>query len=60
MKKTLPKCQRITTISFHEADPIIRIVTYNTDLKRRLLHYEERFPDICKSTGVVAYVQNSR
>lgn len=44
----MKKSQKVTSIYFTEASPIIEIFTYNTDLKRRLTRYAEKRPDLCR------------
>ena len=48
MKTGLKKSQKTTEIFFDEANPIITVSTYNTDLKNRLSAYSEKHPDLCK------------
>ena len=46
----MKKSQKMTEIYFTEASPVIDILTYNADLKRRLTRYAERHPDLCRKT----------
>lgn len=50
MKTGLSKKQKTTSIYFDEASPIIEMQTHNTDLKKRLIAYAEKFPGLCKQT----------
>ena len=50
MRTGLYKRDTTTEIYFDEASPTVEIRTYNTDLKKRLPIYAERFPDLCKLT----------
>ena len=50
MRTGIHKRDKATTICFNEASPVIGIRTHNTDLKKRLTAYAERFPDLCKQT----------
>ena len=50
MKTGLTKKQKIIEYYFNEADPIAEVCTHNTALKRRLLAYAEKHPDLCKLT----------
>ena len=50
MKTGLKKSQKTTEIFFDEASPWITVNTYNTDLKKRLYTYSEKYPDLCKQT----------
>ena len=45
LKTGLKKSQKTTEIFFDEANPIITVSTYNTDLKNRLSAYSEKHPD---------------
>ena len=49
-KEKMKKSQNVTEIYFAEAGPVIDILTYNADLKRRLTRYAERHPDLCHQT----------
>ena len=42
------KKERITEIIFNEYDKIVSVTTCNTQLKKRLLEYSRRYPDLCK------------
>ena len=44
MKTGLSKKQKTTTIYFNEADNMIEVCTYNTDLKNRLTRYAMQYP----------------
>ena len=44
MKTGLTKTQKTTEIWFNEKEPTIHIRTHNTDLKKRLTTYIEKFP----------------
>ena len=48
MKTGLSKKQKTTTIYFNEADNMIEVCTYNTDLKNRLTRYAMQYPDECR------------
>lgn len=50
MRTGLPKQKKVTDIWFDEKDPLIHIRTHNTDLKKRLTAYAERYPDHCTMT----------
>lgn len=50
MKTGLTKKQKVTEIYFNENDAITEVYTHNTELKRRLLAYADRFPELCKQT----------
>ena len=42
---------RLQSIWFDEKDPLIHIRTHNTALKKRLLAYSRRYPEICQQTA---------
>ena len=44
MKTGLTKTQKTTEIWFNEKEPTIHVRTHNTDLKKRLTAYSEKFP----------------
>ena len=48
MKTGLTKSQKITEIFFDEKNPLIHIRTHNTDLKKRLSEYAEKYPAECQ------------
>lgn len=48
MRTWMKKRDKTTDISFNEADPMIEIRTYNTDLKNRLTEYATRHSDECQ------------
>ena len=50
LRAKMKKSQKVTEIYFTEASPIIEVFTYNTDLKRRLIRYAEKHPDLCSRT----------
>lgn len=44
------KKDKTTEIWFNEADRLVEIRTYNTDLKNRLSAYAAEYPDLCRLT----------
>ncbi len=42
------KRERTTEICFNEYDKKVSIITYNTDLKKRLFRYSDLYPAYCK------------
>ena len=50
MRTGLTKQEKTTDIWFDEKEPLIHIRTHNTDLKKRLLAYSNRYPAICQQT----------
>ena len=47
MRTGLKKKQKETVFYFNEADPMAEVKTYNTELKKRLTSYAEKYPDLC-------------
>lgn len=50
MKTGLNKKQKVTELYFNEKDSDTEIYTHNTNLKKRLLAYAAKYPDLCKQT----------
>lgn len=50
MKTGLTKKQKVTEVYFNAKDPMAEIYTHDTKLKRRLLEYEAKFPELCQLT----------
>ena len=50
MKTGLTKKQKVTELYFNENDAITEVYTHNTELKKRLLAYTAKFPELCKQT----------
>lgn len=48
MKTGLTKKQKRTSICFTEADEFVEIFTYNTDFKKRLAAFVEKYPTECR------------
>ena len=48
MRTGLTKKQKITNIYFTEADDLIEVCTYNTDLKKRLAAFAGKYPSECR------------
>ena len=48
----MKKQQKFTQAYFNEADPMMEITTYNTDLKHRLHKFAERYPELCRITEI--------
>ena len=44
MKTGLTKKQKITNVYFNEADSMVEVCTYNTELKNRLIEYAGKYP----------------
>ena len=50
MKTGLTKKQKVTELYFNENDAITEVYTHNTELKKRLIAYAAKFPELCKQT----------
>ncbi len=60
MRTGLTKKQKTTNIYFTEADDLIEVCTYNTDLKKRLAAFARKYPSECRQldddgNGCVTY-----
>ena len=50
MKTGLTRKQKVTEFYFNEHDDLAEIYTHNTDLKKRLLAYAKKHPELCQLT----------
>lgn len=50
MKTGLTRKQKVTEFYFNEHDDLAEIYTHNTDLKKRLLAYAQKYPELCQLT----------
>ena len=50
MKTGLTKKQKVTEVYFNAKDPIAEVYTHDTKLKKRLLEYATKFPELCQQT----------
>lgn len=50
MKTGLTKKQKVTELYYNAKDPVTEVYTHDTKLKRRLLEYARRFPELCQLT----------
>ena len=50
MKTGLTKKQKVTELYFNAKDPLAEVYTHDTKLKRRLLEYAEKYPQLCQLT----------
>ena len=50
MRTGLTKKQKVTELYFNEKDSMTEIYTHNTKLKKRLLAYSAKFPELCQQT----------
>ena len=50
MKTGLTKKQKVTEVFYNAKDPIAEVYTHDTKLKKRLLEYSAKFPELCQQT----------
>ena len=50
MKTGLAKKQKVTELYYNAKDPMAEIHTHDTALKKRLLAYAAKYPELCKQT----------
>ena len=50
MKTGLMKKQKITDVYYNAKDPLAEVYTHDTKLKKRLLEYAAKFPELCQQT----------
>ena len=50
MRTGLTKKQKVTEVYYNAKDPIAEVYTHDTKLKRRLLEYAAKFPELCQQT----------
>lgn len=50
MKTGLTKKQKITEVYYNAKDPAAEVYTHDTKLKRRMLEYAEKYPELCQLT----------
>ena len=50
MKTGLTKKQKVTEVYYNAKDPIAEVYTHDTKLKKRLLEYAAKFPELCQQT----------
>ena len=48
MKTGLTKKQRVTEVFYNAKDPAAEIYTHDTKLKKQLLSYAAKYPELCK------------
>ncbi len=51
MKTGLTKKQKVTELFYNAKDYIAEIHTHDTKLKKRLLAFAEKYPELCKQTA---------
>ena len=50
MTTGLTKKQKVTELYYNTKDPLAEVYTHDTKLKRRLLEYAEKYPQLCQLT----------
>lgn len=50
MKTGLTKKQKVTEVFYNAKDPTAEIYTHDTKLKKRLLFYAAKYPELCQQT----------
>ena len=50
MKTGLTKKQKVTELYYNAKDPMAEIHTHDTGLKKRLLAYAAKYPEMCQMT----------
>ena len=50
MRTGLTKKQKVTEVFYNAKDPIAEVYTHDTKLKKRLLAYAAKFPELCQQT----------
>ena len=66
MRTGLTKKQKVTEVFYNAKDPTAEVYTHDTKLKKRLLEYAAKFPELCQQTdndehgGLQFEIDNSR
>ena len=50
MKTGLTKKQKVTEVYYNAKDPTAEVYTHDTKLKKRLLEYAAKYPELCQQT----------
>ena len=50
MRTGLTKKQKVTEIYYNAKNPTAEVYTHDTKLKKRLLEYAAKFPELCQQT----------
>ena len=50
MRTGLTKKQKVTEVFYNAKDPTAEVYTHDTKLKKRLLAYAAKFPELCQQT----------
>ena len=52
MKTGLTKKQKVTEVYYNAKDPIAEVHTHDTNLKKRMRRFAEKYPELCQLTEV--------
>lgn len=50
MKTGLTKKQKVTEVYYNEKDPVAEVHTHDTNLKKRMRKFTEKYPELCQLT----------
>ena len=50
MRTGLTKKQKVTEVYYNAKDPTAEVYTHDTKMKKRLLEYAAKFPELCQQT----------
>ena len=50
MKTGLTKKQKITEVYYNAKDPLVEVYTHDTNLKKRMRKFAEKYPELCQLT----------
>lgn len=50
MKTGLTKKQKVTEVYYNEKDPVAEVHTHDTNLKKRMRKFAEKYPELCQLT----------
>ena len=50
MKTGLTKKQKVTEVFYNAKDPAAEVYTHDTNLKKRMRKYAEKYPELCRLT----------
>ena len=50
MKTGLTKKQKVTEVFYNAKDPTAEVYTHDTNLKKRMRKYAEKYPELCQLT----------
>ena len=50
MRTGLTKKQKVTEVYYNAKDPTAEVYTHDTNLKKRLLAYAAKYPELCQQT----------